>query len=171
VVTNLRDYFRSSSENSTPLSTPDRASPMLLLLNQSLYKWRTTGRVWCVNFHHEGGIYRGEWDLHWLGEVGLTPSGGRSAKPRGRPVGWSGFHRLGFSSSCRRLAPKAWVKPPQTLAGRPTPIPTQPAVWPTWSTCQIHLRGDDDFDIWSTSLCHPLKWSNLVPMFLKSNKH
>jgi hypothetical protein len=35
--------------------------------------------------------------------------------------------------------------------------------------CQIHHRGDDDFDIWSTSLCHPLKWSNLVPKFLKSN--
>jgi hypothetical protein len=32
-------------------------------------------------------------------------------------------------------------------------------------------RGDDDFDIWSTSLCHTLKWSNLVLEFLKSNKH
>jgi hypothetical protein len=32
-------------------------------------------------------------------------------------------------------------------------------------------RDDDDFDIWSTSLCHPLIYSNLVPKFLKSNKH
>jgi hypothetical protein len=83
-----------------------------------------------------------------------------------------------FSSSCRRVAAKAWAEPPQTLAswprswaGRPAPGPTQPGVWPTRSTCQIHPRGDDDFDIWSTSLCHPLKCSNLVPKFLKSNKH
>jgi hypothetical protein len=40
--------------------------------------------VW-VNFHHEGGIYRSELDLHRLGEVSLAPGGGR-------PVGWSGFH-------------------------------------------------------------------------------
>jgi hypothetical protein len=31
--------------------------------------------------------------------------------------------------------------------------------------------GDDDFDIWLTLLCHHLKCSNLVPKFLKSNKH
>jgi hypothetical protein len=37
--------------------------------------------------------------------------------------------------------------------------------------CQIHPRGDDDFDVWSASPCHPLKRSNLVPKFLKSNKH
>jgi hypothetical protein len=39
-----------------------------------------------------GGIYRGEWDLHRLGEVGLAPGGGRATKPRGRPAGWSGLH-------------------------------------------------------------------------------
>jgi hypothetical protein len=27
---------------------------MLLLLNWNLYKWRTTSRVWCVDFHCEG---------------------------------------------------------------------------------------------------------------------
>jgi hypothetical protein len=32
--------------------------------------------VWCVDFHCEGGIYRGEWDLHRLGEVGLALGGG-----------------------------------------------------------------------------------------------
>jgi hypothetical protein len=32
--------------------------------------------VWCVNFHHDGGIYRGERDLHRLGEVDLAPGGG-----------------------------------------------------------------------------------------------
>jgi hypothetical protein len=46
----------------------------------------------CVDFHYEGGIYRGKWDLHRLGEVGLVPSGGRAAKPRGRSAEWSGFH-------------------------------------------------------------------------------
>jgi hypothetical protein len=42
---------------------------------------------------------------------------------------------------------------------------------PTWSICQIHPRGDDDFDIWSTLPCYALKCSNLVPKSLKSNKH
>jgi hypothetical protein len=32
------------------------------------------------------GTYRGEWDLHQLGELGLVPGGGRAAKPRGRPA-------------------------------------------------------------------------------------
>jgi hypothetical protein len=40
----------------------------------------------CVDFHHEGGIYRGEWDLHRVEEVGLVPGGGRAAKPHGRPT-------------------------------------------------------------------------------------
>jgi hypothetical protein len=29
------------------------------------------------NFHPEGGIYRGEWDLHRLWEVSLAPGGSR----------------------------------------------------------------------------------------------
>jgi hypothetical protein len=44
------------------------------------------------DFHCERDIYRGEWDLHQLGEVGLAPGGGRSAKPHGWPAGWSGLH-------------------------------------------------------------------------------
>jgi hypothetical protein len=35
-------------------STPDRALPVLLLLNWNLYKWRTTSRVWCSEFHRQG---------------------------------------------------------------------------------------------------------------------
>jgi hypothetical protein len=50
--------------------------------------------VWCVDFHREGGIYRGEWDLHRLGEVSLVPGGGWAAKPRGRSAGWSGLYQL-----------------------------------------------------------------------------
>jgi hypothetical protein len=149
-LNNLLDYFRSSSEDLTRLLTPDRASPVLLLLNQIVYKWRTTKRVWCVNFHCEGVF---------IGVNGTSTDSG-------------------FSYSCRRVAMKARAEPPQTLtgrprswAGRPTPRPTRPRVWPTWSMCQIHPRGDDDFGIWSISLCHPLKCSNLVLKFLKSNKH
>jgi hypothetical protein len=52
--------------------------------------------VWCVDFHHEGGIYRGEWDLHRLREVSLALGGGQAAKPHGRPAWWSGLHRLGL---------------------------------------------------------------------------
>jgi hypothetical protein len=92
VLTDLRDYFWSSSKDLTRLSTSNRASPALLLLNWNLYKWRTTSRMWYFGFHHEEGIYRGEWDLHRHGEVGLVPGGGRSAKKHGRPVGCSGLH-------------------------------------------------------------------------------
>jgi hypothetical protein len=67
---------------------------MLLLLNQNLYNWRTTSTVWCSDFHHEGGIYRGEWDLHRLGELILAPGGGRPTMPHGLSIGWSGLHRL-----------------------------------------------------------------------------
>jgi hypothetical protein len=70
------------SKDWTRLLTTDRASPMLLL-NWNFYKWRTTSRVWCLDFHRERGIYRGECDLHELGEAGLAPIGGRAAKPRG----------------------------------------------------------------------------------------
>jgi hypothetical protein len=68
----------------------------MLLLNWNFYKWSTTSRVWCLDFHRERGIYRGECDLHELGEAGLVPIGGRAAKPRGRPTRWSGLHRLGL---------------------------------------------------------------------------
>jgi hypothetical protein len=111
-LTDLRDYFQSSSEDSTRLLTLDRASPALLLLNWNLYKWRTTSRVWCVDFHHEGGIYRGEWDLHRLGEVSLVPGGGRRGQatwPVSRverpPLTFS--TDSAFSSSCRCVATKA----------------------------------------------------------------
>jgi hypothetical protein len=67
---------------------------VLLLLNWNLYKWRTTSRVCYLDFHREGGIYRGEWDLRRLGEVGLAPGGDWPAKPCGRPARWSGLHWL-----------------------------------------------------------------------------
>jgi hypothetical protein len=107
----------------------------------------------------------------WLGDQ-VAWLAGRVDRPPPTFSTDSGF------SSCRRVATKNRAKLAQTLAGgpsswagQPTPRPTQPGVWLTWSTCQIHPRGDDDFDIWSILLYHPLKCSNLAPKFLKSNKH
>jgi hypothetical protein len=134
--------------------------------------------VWCVDFHREGvfiGLNGTSTDLEML--VWLQMVAGWASHVASR-LGGAASTDLGFSSLYRRVATKARAEPPQTLAGRPmgcagrpAPRPTHPTVWPTWSMCQIHPRGDDDFDIWSTSLCHPLKCSKLVPKFLKSNKH
>jgi hypothetical protein len=55
-----------------------------------------------------GGIYRGECDLHQLGEVILAPGGGRSAKPRGQPAGWSGLHQLSPSTRASPSHVDAW---------------------------------------------------------------
>jgi hypothetical protein len=69
---------------------------VVLLLNRNIYRWRTISREWCFNFHRELGIYRGEWDLHRLGEVGLAPGGGWQS-------GWSSLHR--HSPSTRASPP------------------------------------------------------------------
>jgi hypothetical protein len=79
---------------SEPRHSPDKATPSYYTKNESFASG--ISKVWCVcvDFRHEGGIYRGEWDLHRLGKVGLVPGGGRAGKPHGRPAEWSGFHRL-----------------------------------------------------------------------------
>jgi hypothetical protein len=117
--------------------------------------------------------WRGRFGTRWWSTGQATWSAGRVERA---PLTFS--TDSGFSSSCRHIATKAWAEPPQTLAARPrcwagrsAPWPTRPSVWPTWSMCQIHPCDDDDFDIWSTSLFHPLKCSNLVPKFLKSHKY
>jgi hypothetical protein len=124
-----------------------------------------------------GGIYRAVGELHRLGEVSFVLGGGRTSKPHGWLARGAASTDSGFSS-CRRVATKFQVEPPETLADRPRSWAGRPALGPlclgsgpTWSMCQIHPCGDDDLDIWSTLPCHPLKWSNWVPMFLKSNKH
>jgi hypothetical protein len=66
-LTDLRDYFRSLSECSTQLSTPDRALPALLLLNRNL----TSGeqQVECVALIYTSrGVFIGakEGLLTWL---------------------------------------------------------------------------------------------------------
>jgi hypothetical protein len=130
--------------------------------------------VWCVNFHREGvfiGVNGASIDLER--KVCSHVVADRPSHVAGRPGGAASIDS-GFSTSCRHVASKAQAEPPQTLAGqprswagRPAPGTTRPGVWPNWSTCQTHPCGDDDFDIWSTSLCHPLKCSNLIPKFLK----
>jgi hypothetical protein len=86
---------------------------MLLLLNQNLYKWRTTSRVWYLDFHHEGDIYRGEWNLHRLREVGLALGGGRSVR-------WSGLHRL---------SPPTQASPPHVDTWKPRLVPNHLKPW------------------------------------------
>jgi hypothetical protein len=75
-----------------------------------------------------GGIYRGEWDLHQLEEVGLALGGGRAAKPRGRLARWSGLHQL--SSPTRASPPRvdAWQTrlKPNRLKPRPVGRPMGP---------------------------------------------
>jgi hypothetical protein len=153
-----------------PCHSPDKAMPSYYTKNESFASG--ISKLWCVSTFTMRGV------CIWLNGASTDLE-----RPVWRQVvagrsGGSVSTDSGFSSSCRRVATKVQAKPPQTLAGRPrswadrpAPRPTRPGVWPTWSMCQIHPRGDDDFDIWSTSLCHPLKCSNLVPMFLKSNKH
>jgi hypothetical protein len=129
-----------------------------------------------------GGIYRGELDLHRLGEVSLAVGGGRPAKPRGQPAKWSILHWL--SPPARASPPRIDAWQPRRWPNRLKPWPTDQGVGPAdrplgpLGLGSAHLvrvsntpRGDDDFDIWSTSLCHRLKCSNLIPKFLKSNKH
>jgi hypothetical protein len=116
-------------------SIPDMASPALLLLNKNLYKWRTTSRVWCVDFHHEEvfiGVNGTSTELER--SVWCHVEAGRPSHMTGR-LGRAASTDSAFSSSCRCVATKARAEPPQTLAGRLAPGPTRPGVWPTWSTC------------------------------------
>jgi hypothetical protein len=154
----------------TQLSTPDRASLALLLLNWNLYKGRTTCRVWYLNFRHKGGIYRGEWDLHQLGEVSLAPGGGRLA-------GWSGHYRL--SPLTRASPPRVDAWQPRLGLNRLKPWPAGHGVGPAdWPLCPLGLGSGPLAPcvkytpvVMMILRFGPLKCSNLVPELLKSNKH
>jgi hypothetical protein len=121
-----------------------------------------------------GGLYRGreESSPTWQGWFGAN--GQSVGHPRGRSATSLGLHNLQASdlSLCIDVEMCQPCPGPSGLkADWVAPGPTWPGIWPTWSTCQIHPRGEAYFGIWSTSLCNPLKFSNLVPKFLKSNKH
>jgi hypothetical protein len=81
--------------------------------------------VWYFDFHHEGAICWGEWDLHRHGEISLAPGGSRPAKPRGR---------LALVERC----PPTQDSPPQVDAWQPRFGP---------NNHKPRLAGDDDFDI------------------------
>jgi hypothetical protein len=73
---------------------------MLLLLNQNLYKWRTTSRVSCANFHHEMvfiGVNGTSTDLERLDWCQVEAR--RPSHMAGRPAGEAStdfLHRLGL---------------------------------------------------------------------------
>jgi hypothetical protein len=75
-----------------------------------------------------------------------------AAKPHGRPGEWSGFHRLSPPTRASPSRVDAWQPSfgsnhlKTWLAGHPLG-PLSRGSSPTWSMCQIHPRGDDDFDI------------------------
>jgi hypothetical protein len=149
----------------------------LRLGNYYYTKTFTTGelQVECVvESSAVGGLYRGRGESPptWQGWFGAN--GRLTGHPHGRQPLLSAFAAFKpriLVNRRRDVSTKSQAEPTQTLAGRPTPWLKWPGVWHTWSTCQIHPRGDAHFDIWSTSICNPLKCSNLVPKFLKSNKH
>jgi hypothetical protein len=69
----------------------------------------------------------------------------------------------------RDVSTKSRAEPTQALVGRPLGplgLGFDHLVHMSNTPC-----GDAHFDIWSTSLCNPMKCSNLVPKFLKSIKH
>jgi hypothetical protein len=81
---------------SEPYHSPNKVMPSYYTKSESFASG--ISKMWCVCLLTStiGGIYRAVGELHRLGEVRLVPSGGRSAKPHGWPVRWSGLHRLGL---------------------------------------------------------------------------
>jgi hypothetical protein len=128
------------------------------------------------------GIYRVVGELHRLGEVGLAPSGGRSAKPHDRSVGWSGIHQL---------SPPPWLSSHVDTcpwSHSPNRQKTWPASWPlvpfslglaqsvhvlNWRTREGDQRGGE----WETikiprgNLAYILKLSWHVSVLTQSRPH
>jgi hypothetical protein len=140
----------------TRLSTPDRASPALLLLNRNLYKWRTTSIVWCVEFHQQGVfivVPGAVIDLiksvtrqvlaGWPSHMAVQPSSAASTDSKPQVP----FHHLLDSvttkETLRRL--QSGADRLRSLADRPPTGPT--CQWPLHmaSSCQVYFRGDTYF--------------------------
>jgi hypothetical protein len=122
---------------------------VLLLLNQNLYKWRTTSIVWCVEFHRQGvfiGVPGAVTDLiksviHQVLAGLATWLAGHQAWPP--PTLGLGFHSAASwrASPPRKLTGGHKVGP----AGQPPTRPTHQ--WPlhTASSCQVYSRGGTYF--------------------------
>jgi hypothetical protein len=112
--------------------------------------WRPTKWVWCVDFHHEGGIYRGEWDLHRHGEVGLAPGGGQ-------PAGWS---------SLQWLSPSTWASPPRVDMWQPRLVPKRHKPWPAGQLVGLASRPLGPLGLGSGRLGPHVKYTPMVIMIL-----
>jgi hypothetical protein len=117
-----------------------QASSILLLLNQNIYKWRTIGRVWYVDFHQS---------------VTRQVVAGRPSHMAERPRGPTTTN-FWLQIPCYRLLESVTVKParerlqsgadwPGGLAGRPPPGSTTQRPLHTASSCKVHFWGDTYF--------------------------
>jgi hypothetical protein len=140
----------------TRLSTPDRASPTLLLLNRNLYKWRTTSRVWCYEFHQQGGILGVPGAITNLIKLVICQVlAGRHSHVAGQPWRAASIDsrpRVPFHCLLENVTTKETHGRLQSgsdrlgsLAGRPPTGPTHH--WPlhTTSSCRVHSQGDTYF--------------------------
>jgi hypothetical protein len=129
---------------------------MLLLLNQNLYMWIITSRVWCSKFHWQGvfiGVLGAITDLIKL--VIHQVLAGRPSHMAGKPWGvastnsrtWGPFHCLLDSVTAKdthgRL--QSGASRSGSLAGWPPTRPTHQ--WPLHPacSCQVYSRGDTYF--------------------------
>jgi hypothetical protein len=116
------------SEDSTRLLTHDRALPALLLLNQNLYKWRTTSRVWYLKYHRHGVFIRVQGGVTNLIKLvtcqvlASRPSHGAGLPPS--PASTKFQHWIPYHCLQESVAVKPTHERLQSGAGRPRPAPT-----------------------------------------------
>jgi hypothetical protein len=104
-----------------------------------------------------GGIYRGEWDLHRLGEVSLVPGGGQAAKPHGQPTVWSGLHRL---------SPSTRPSPPRVDAWQPRLGLNYLIPWPAGQGVGPAHRTLDPLNLGSSPLGPRVQYTPVVMLIL-----
>jgi hypothetical protein len=108
-------------------STPNRASLLLLLLNQNLYKWRTIRKVWCVWILSWGSLYRGR------GESTDSIKSVWRWCTAGRPSTWPVGHPSQFPPTLGHrilLWTDVWTKPPSLGLNRLKVLPVDHGVGP-----------------------------------------
>jgi hypothetical protein len=111
-----REAFRPSE----PPHSPAKATPSYYTKNESL-QVKSPKCGMCILISTIGGIYRVMRELHRLGEVGLTPRGGRPTKPRGWPAMWSSLHQL---------SPPPWPSTPLVDRCPQSRSPNRHKTWP-----------------------------------------
>jgi hypothetical protein len=129
---------------------------VLLLLNWNLYKWKTTSRVWYLEFHRQGVF---------IGVQGRVTNLIKSVTHQvlaGRPshvAEWSpslASTDIQLWIPCYRLLESVPMKPthdrlqsgvgwPGSLAGQPPSTPTGQWTLHIASSCQVHSQGHTYF--------------------------